>query len=301
MKIKEVCHRNFLKDPDHFSMHWALTNNCNYKCNYCGVWKDEEIYPHMKAVEYINHINNHKNVDTVLFGGEPLIHPNILQITADLESDIRICTNLGRSLRFLEELSSVNSNLKIIASLHLHKADLIEFANKIEFACKNFKFVKLKIKYDPTVKLQSKKVWEYFKAYEKLYDNMKVYLDMVYHPDFPITKGDLKFFDSQQNDDRFYIRTEEIDKFLSYNEIRRMFDGFPNYYGYQCYCGKSGLFINSNGDVSYCQTKKNKGQIIFNINNIDDYTDYDYLLINPIICDMNEPCYEVVIPRRSND
>lgn len=301
MKIKEVCHRNFLDDPSYFSMHWSLTNNCNYKCDYCGVWKDETVYPHMKIVEYINHVNSQKNVDTVLFGGEPLIHPNILQIVADLKSNLRICTNLGQNLRFLEDLSFVDSNLKIVASLHLQKINLTEFVDKLQFVCENFKFVKLKVMYDSRHRVQSQKVWSYFKVYEKIYDNIKVYLDMVYHPECPISKHDLEFFDSKQNDDRFYIRTENESEFTSYNQIRRMFDGFPNYYGYECDCGKNGLFINSDGNVSYCQTKKNKDQVLFNINDISEYSQYDYLLLDSIICDMNESCYEVVIPRRVND
>ena len=88
--IKEVCHKTFKTDPCYFSMHWSITNNCNYKCDYCGVWRDEPNYPYAKIVDYINHVNTIKNVDTVLFGGEPLIHRDIRKIVADLKSDIKI-------------------------------------------------------------------------------------------------------------------------------------------------------------------------------------------------------------------
>lgn len=293
--IKHVCHRNFLEDEKYFSMHWSLTNNCNCRCDYCGVWKDEAIQPHSKIVEYINHVGTTKNVDTVLFGGEPLMHPEVLTIINSLKTDVRICTNLNRSLSFLKQ---IKSDVKMIVSLHLHKTDLFEFAAKMNFLCQNFKFVKLKVMYDTRYREESQKTWSLFKVYEKMYDNIKVYLDMVYHPKCEITEQDLQFFDSKQNDDRFYIQTDEVEEYISYNQIRRMFGGFPNYFGYTCECGLKGLFIDSNGDASYCQTKKNHGQTIFNINR-DTYQDYDYILNKPIVCDMDEPCYEVVIPRRT--
>lgn len=291
--IQRVCHRVFNQDAKHFSLHWSLTNNCNYRCDYCGVWKDEKIHPHSKIIKYINYINTFKNVDTVLFGGEPLTHPHIISIVNRIESDIRICTNLNRSLYLLKQLKP---NIKMIVSLHIHKTDLPTFAEKIKFSCENFDFTKLKVMYDSRCRVQSKKIWEYFKVYEKMYKNIKVYLDMVYHPECEITDDDLKFFDSKQIDDRMYLRTEDGESHTSYNQIRRMFDGFPTYFGYTCECGPKGLFINSNGDVSYCQTKKNKGQIIFNVNQ-DDFLNYDHILERSIICDMDEPCYEVVIPR----
>ena len=298
--IQEVCHRNFQNDPKYFSMHWSLTNNCNYKCDYCGVWKDEQMYPFEKTIEYINHVNEIKTVDTVLFGGEPLFHPNILQIIGELESKIRVCTNMGKSLNFFRELCKINNDITMVISLHVHKVDLVKFVYKLEYLCEYFDFIKLKVMYDSRHKCESEQIYYHMKTYEKKYDNIKVYLDMVYHEICPLTQFDIRFFDSKQDDDRFYIKTKEGEKYTSYNEIRRMFDGFPNYHGYECDCGKSGLFVDSDGSVSYCQTKKNRGEVIFNVND-SDYKEHDHILEQSIICDVDEPCYEVVVPRRKND
>jgi MoaA/NifB/PqqE/SkfB family radical SAM enzyme len=299
MKVIEVCHRNFKENSNYFSLHWSVTNNCNYKCDYCGVYRHEKIYDFDKIIDYINHIGTFNNVDTVLFGGEPLIHPNILQIVKELKTNIRICTNLSRDIEFFKELVSIKNDLKIIASYHFHKETFERFMEKFKYLVKHTKFIKVKVMFDSRYREQCKKVYYLFKAFEHQYKNCKIYLDMVYHDICDFNEEDFKFFELTQDDNRFYLKTEEGEQYTSYNQIRRLFNGFPSYYGYECDCGKSGLFIDSDGSVYYCQTKKNTGSPIFNLNK-DDYH-YYYILDGSIICDQRGPCYEVVIPRRIND
>ena len=301
MKIKEISHRNFQNDPDYYSLHWAITNNCNYHCDYCGVYKNEKIYDFEKTIEFINYVDQFKNVDTVLFGGEPLIHPNILEIVKGLKTNIRICTNLSIDLQFFKQLTDINNNLKIVASYHLHKEDLESFVDKFRYLANHTNFIKVKIMFDSRYKEQCKNVYYFFKAFEHQYQNCKIYLDMVYHEICDFSDQDIKFFESKQNDDdRFYIRTDEGERYTSYNEIRRMYNGFPIFYGYECDSGKSGMFIDSDGSVYPCQTKRNNRLSLFNLN-IDDYKDHWMFINSSRLCDQNQPCYEVVIPRRIND
>jgi len=288
MKVIEVCHRNFKEDSNYFSLHWSVTNNCNYKCDYCGVYKREKLYDFDRIIEFINHTGTFNNVDTVLFGGEPLFHPNILQIVRELNTNIRICTNLSRDIDFFKELISIRNDLKIIASYHFHREDLEKFIEKFKYLVNHTKFVKVKVMFDSRHREQCKEVYHLFKAFEQEYKNCKIYLDMVYHK-----------IELTQDDDRFYLKTEEGEQYTSYNQIRRIFNGFPSYYGYECDCGKSGLFIDSDGSVYHCQTKRNNSDPIFNLNKHDYH--YYYILDGSIICDQRGPCYEVVIPRRIND
>lgn len=296
--IKEICHRKFKEDPDYFSLHWAVTNNCDYKCDYCGVYKKEKIYNFENILKFINTMGENKNVDTVLFGGEPLIHPNILQIVGELETDIRICTNLSRNLRFFRELIGINRNLTIVSSLHYAREDITDFYNKVKYLLEYTKFVKVKVMWDSRYKEDCKKAYQVLKPLE-ISGNCKIYFDMVYHEICQFLDEDIEFFESIQNDDRFYVRTDEGEEYTSYNEIRRMFNGFPNFYKWKCYCGRKGLFIDSDGTVYLCQTKRNKGKQLFNINQYMDVfkTTIKYNL-NPIICDEDDFCHDVVIPRR---
>ncbi len=297
--INAIAHKNFRDINDYFSLHWAVTNNCNYKCSYCGVHKKEDYYDFENIIEYINFLGTNYSVDTVLFGGEPLIHPNILRIVGELETDIKICTNLSKNLKFLRELVKINNELKIVASFHYAKDDLADLYEKIVFLVDYTEKVKVKVMWDGKYKDECKRVWEFLLPLEQKYDNFKVFLDMVYHKDSVFLAEDIDFFNGIQKDRSFYIADSGGQRFTSYNEVRRMFNGFPKFHGWKCYCGPKGLFIDSDGSVYYCQTKRNKGNALFNLNK-DDFTDYKYLKIfeDGIICDEDEFCLEVVIPRR---
>jgi MoaA/NifB/PqqE/SkfB family radical SAM enzyme len=295
--IYALSHRKFREDPYYYSLHWAVTNNCNYRCDYCGVHKKEKYYDFHNIIEFVNFIGTLNRVDTVLFGGEPLIHPNILQIVGQLETNIRICTNLSKNIGFFRELIKINSDLTIVASLHYEKQELIDFYEKISFLCDYSKFVKVKVMWDSRYKEDIKSAYEFLLSTEDNFQNLKIYLDMVYHDLCEFNDDDLLFFDRAQNDDRFYVRTDRQEKYTSYNEIRRAFNGFPNFYGWKCFCGPKGLFIDSDGSVYYCQTKRNKNKPLFNLNT-DDFTKYLTIFEKPIKCNENDFCCEVVVPRR---
>jgi len=290
-------HKNF-EDDKYFSLHWAVSNICNYKCHYCGVYKEEKYHNFHNIIEFINFINTIKNVDTVLFGGEPLIHPNILQIVGELNTNIRICTNLSENELLLRELIKINSDMKFVTSFHYEKANFNKFFQKVLFLVEYCKLVKVKVMWDSRFKNEIKNIYELFLPLEKAYPNFKVFLDMVYHPESDFTPEDIEYYDNIQKDKSIVIYKEDEDnEYTSYNRIRRMFNGYPNFYGWKCYVGNNGLFIDSNGDVSYCQTKKNNGKVIFNVNE-DDYRDYESILYNPIVCDEDDFCTEVVMPRK---
>jgi len=298
--INAIAHKNFKEIPKYFSLHWAVTNNCNYRCSYCGVHKKEKYYDFHNIIEYINFIGTFNHVDTVLFGGEPLIHPNILQIVGELETDVRICTNLSKNIGFFRDLIKINHDLKIVASFHYAKDDLADFYEKIMFLLDYTKKVKVKVMWDSKYKEECKKVYEFLLPLEHKYDNFQVFLDMVYHDDVQFLTEDFEFFDNIQKDESFYVADSLRSRFTSYtsyNEVRRRFKGFPTFEGWYCYCGQKGLFIDSDGSVYLCQTKRNEGKELFNLNT-DDFTKYLTLFEEQVICDESGFCHEVVIPRR---
>jgi organic radical activating enzyme len=67
-----------------FSIHLFLTLECNYRCEYCFVWKPtSNIIETVKIEELICMLKekNYENIDIVFHGGEPTLHPDYLYIT----------------------------------------------------------------------------------------------------------------------------------------------------------------------------------------------------------------------------
>lgn len=108
---------------------WHLTNWCNFKCSYCPVLdvitNDFSVDDH---APYRMVLARLKNVDTTfnvcLTGGEPTLHPNILEILSGLaeiqySQDIAMFTNLSRPLPFYEKIKAIGSDkIVVFASYH---------------------------------------------------------------------------------------------------------------------------------------------------------------------------------------
>jgi MoaA/NifB/PqqE/SkfB family radical SAM enzyme len=310
MEVLEVGRKDFLENEKLFSLHWSPTNNCNYKCVYCGVHKKFEPYLEEektnKIIEYINHIENlGYKVWAALFGGEPLLHPNILDIIRKIKtSDLVAMTNLSHNISLFKKISSVKPDITICSTYHYERTIFEEFKEKIDFLVDNVKLVKVKVLWDPRYKDEIFNIFKKMKNVEKSHKNYLCFLDLVYHDQFPWTEEDLEKFDSVQDNKEFKISyiehegEEPILKELSYNEIRRLFSGYPKYYMYRCETGKRGIFIAPNGDVLICMSAYFEGvKPIFNILS-EDYNRFDSIFSSPVICKINAFCCEHLLPRK---
>ena len=111
------------------TLFWHLTNYCNYNCHYCK--KPSHLY--YSSLEHLQEINNYadKIRTIILFGGEPTFHPKIKEIIKNLKvKDIRIWTNLSRSLNFYLELDL--SKISLNCTFHADIADISEFIKKLD-------------------------------------------------------------------------------------------------------------------------------------------------------------------------
>jgi len=307
MDILEVGHHDFKKINDLFYLHWSVTNLCNYQCDYCGVYKTENLVNKDKwqqIVKYINFISNNHTMETVLFGGESSIHPDIIEIVNSINSNIIFLTNLSMELGFYKELVKTKNYLKVVPSYHHLKADKKKFLIIVKYLLDYVPFLKIKVMWDSRCKNDILNVYHEFKKLETYHTNFKCSLDLVYNDDCggDWNDNDLTYFDRIQNDNSHAIVIKNDDgtittKRMGYNSIRRLSGGFPEHYSYTCSCGRNGLFIESNGDVFYCQTMKNEGKPIFNLFNAD-YNDYLDMFNKDIICRAKGFCCEVVVPRR---
>lgn len=174
-----------------------LGNVCNYNCMYChpethcgSSWVDDE-----SLIEFIRYIKNDDNdVDVILSGGEPTLHPKIERILKDLH-EMKCCvilhTNGHKNIKWWE----VNQNYidKIIISYQPEFENKINFYNKLKILSK-LKFIRINLSmmidrfdqcmevYDLLSKVENVKVT--LKALKnnetkRLYDYTKEQLDQI--------------------------------------------------------------------------------------------------------------------------
>lgn len=90
---------------------------CNLRCTMCDIWKNQD--PHYLWVDDVRNILSSQyldtNVDITLTGGEPLLHPNIVDI-------IREIYQSGQSVATISTNGTMYSNLKKVL-LHMKESE----------------------------------------------------------------------------------------------------------------------------------------------------------------------------------
>lgn len=123
----------FHPDNDYLWITWSLLTACNYTCRYCHV-KGTDISTEETDKKVINFIRNapQASKEVTLFGGEPSIHPRILDIAKELTSfaKVHIFTNLSMDYIKIERLTALNVNFSI--SYHPDIINPDHFIDKIK-------------------------------------------------------------------------------------------------------------------------------------------------------------------------
>lgn len=117
---------------------WNIIDVCNFKCSYCGAgfgsdasrpvsnfFKDVNLKKTWKGViAKLNLANQGNEFEVDLVGGEPTLHPEIIQVIKSL-NDIETCksiiliTNLSKSMDFFHKLDDMLlDKLEINCSVH---------------------------------------------------------------------------------------------------------------------------------------------------------------------------------------
>lgn len=116
---------------------WNLIDICNYKCTYCQAgYGHDSTRPVSKFFRDTNKRNIWKQVikrlsvlqnidfEVTLVGGEPTLHPDILDILTSLKSvdnckEIDLITNLSKQYDFFSNIADLNiCKLQLIPSIH---------------------------------------------------------------------------------------------------------------------------------------------------------------------------------------
>lgn len=112
-----------IKDYKTIQFEWFLTDWCNYKCSYCS--EQGNMSNKFTAGKYklvLTRLNSIKSNFTVeIIGGEPTLHPNVLDILQALSDNqyctrVEIVTNLSRPVEFYQQLNI--PKVFVLASYH---------------------------------------------------------------------------------------------------------------------------------------------------------------------------------------
>ena len=289
LKISEISYYKFYQDEKYFSSHWDVTSRCNYRCSYCTYKnRNETFYPYdhiLKIIEFYDYLYANYNLSLMLFGGEPLSHPDILKIVDRLGKSIyplQIFTNLSSSKSFLKELCSIRDDLKFFASFHHEFSNPKVFLDKADLIKAMGQTIHTKIMWDSTKKEEIKSI------YEKFSDHVRT-IDMIYHPNQTFTEEDKEWYINEHQKLQLYDVDGEM---LSYHEIKVRMDGIANFQGYHCEAGNRNFMVCSNGDVYPCLTYRKTGhEPTFNI--IQDRP----IFFVPTKCSEPECYSEIGIPK----
>jgi len=287
---------------NYLRIQWAITNRCNYLCKYCSVYNQTENFTTpqywIQIAEMINMLSDGMETDVRIFGGEPTIHPNFIEIIRSLESTypILIWTNLSQSLDFLEKLIS-NKTFRFRCTFHPNYADLYEFMIKLQMLLDKGNEVFVNSMISPSYPEIG------FECYDKIkklkqYPNFNCSIDKIHYQDQDndfFTFEHVERFNKEQNihsDRGYYIKVKENNDIrtinIPYNKLIE--DGLNNFYLYKCYTGPNSIYIDFNGDVYRCFTYKNsKQKPILNLIR-DHFKDYTKFFNRPNICLLKE-CY----------
>lgn len=133
-----------------------MTMRCNYHCSYCcyanclesGEWSREIL---MRNIDWI--IRDGQTDRIIFFGGEPLIHPHILEAVAKCKSELPCqlvtVSNGSMPLQFFHKLYAIDPDFRTVISLHFEKLNPDSFLEKAAFLAETRKGAKFKIMFHP--------------------------------------------------------------------------------------------------------------------------------------------------------
>jgi organic radical activating enzyme len=124
MEVVEAGH----KDYDLITFAWNIIDICQYKCSYCCAVDFNVNTYRKKSMAWKIVLSKLKRLDTPfvleILGGEPTLHPHILEITKELNKlenciKIELITNLAKKMSYFEKFDIPECNkLEITPSYH---------------------------------------------------------------------------------------------------------------------------------------------------------------------------------------
>ena len=146
------------------TIRWTIVEFCNYHCPYCSTisqkFSSKDICLNWKDI--VEYINRYKIKYIKFYGGEPTLHPDILDIVSSINEKVGFYSNISRSLSFWKEIIKFNKLLDLNCSLHFNEVkDIDEFCSKIHFLSK-------KTRIYVNVLLENKNIYDIVKYFNEI-------------------------------------------------------------------------------------------------------------------------------------
>lgn len=310
-QIKQIYSSKFLLS-NNMQVYWGITNNCNLNCHYCSKHRNEIFYDLEYVSNIIKFINNLSDIKSTLFlklfGGEPTIHPNILDIVKSISNKINIelQTNLILDIELLKKIIKIKNIDIFNVSLHygLTNRDIF-FKNLntlLEYSTNYNYTVLLNLMYEKDYNDLINKDYQLYDKISKAFYNFNVGISLVYHNiineyDENIVNWANKTYKKfKQNGRSISIIFEDgTAEQSSFYRLKGM--GYNKCRGMKCSCLKNNIYIDSNGDIYPCQTyfrylNKKYGNILFDKDILNKLINEEY-----VICEASECDCELDIPK----
>jgi len=298
MKILEVKDHNHMPPINRYAITWEINTLCNYACDYCDLHGKDVSTNHDKVVEFINYVGSHKNVKLTLFGGEPSLHPDIINVLKNLNVKVEMYTNLSRRLDFYKEVILVKPDIELETSFHPSREKFDTFYEKVKYLAD--KLYKLEVVYMLDTAYPT-----YREDYEKIKklrsDRVSTIIAKVEHSgQKSLSEEDECWYMGEQEgkdltityeQDGLVQSTETISNYLFANRLNQ-------FKYFLCGCGVHNIFIAYDGEVYPClDYRRREVDPYFNVG--DDYEEeFKKISTKEIVCKMNSCSSELGVPKK---
>jgi organic radical activating enzyme len=225
---------------------YEVTSNCNYKCDYCYTYKNEEfsdLYTINKILEFFRLLSANDVNDTIqiqLFGGECTLHPHFIYIVEELSKlpnvKFILFTNFSADLDLYKQFCEIAKDhiWNISPSFHYHHISTEEFLYKLRYLVNNYD-----VNYNIACSLAKNRYTEeeYINIFSEFKNNKNITLSL-----FPLIKPNLEDFTAVKHN---INKNNNINIIIDKNTLNKRYHQY-------CDCYITNAYINSKGILSPC-------------------------------------------------
>lgn len=245
---------------------WIITNQCNYDCPYCFIYKSlKKEKPNLNLENALLFFNSIEPSYITISGGEPFIIKDFIEFIKNLKKDhkITIFTNLSTA-NIYEFADKINPKKieRIRTSLHLtelkNNNKINEFIKKYHYLRKKGFFIDCSVVMFPPIFKKFNYIYNFFKNQE-IFIIPVVFIGKYKNKIFPesYTKREIKLID------KYFDETNKKIFNNNYKNPNETAKKIISYQGKNCSAGSIYFIIDYQGNIKRCSSDN---EIIANIN-----------------------------------
>lgn len=240
---------------------YEITSNCNYKCDYCCAYKDEQ-YSDLNTINNIiyffkqlNDLGTTDYIEIQLFGGECTLHPNFIYIIEELSKLNKIkfilFTNLSSDLNIYKQFCEIANNKihNISVSYHYNHCSTKEFINKIDYLLNNYNVI---VKANCMLANNRYTEDDYINIFSQFINNKNFKISL-----FPILQSNVYDNVEPSYDNIIENKNKEVQLHIDKNTINTRYNSYCDSY-------ITNAFISSDGILNRCFQYKSSFRLNLN-------------------------------------